>query len=241
MFCTKEAAPVIKSYSPELIVHPLLDSQENLKEIKEWLNRIHVLIIGPGLGRNEKILELVKEIIIFCKNERKPLVIDADGLYLITQNIELIKDYPLPGVILTPNKVEYSRLYDVIKANDCDNEDSIDYGKLGKNVLVLRKGQTDQTYCKDNQAKWSNNIGGSGRRCGGQGDLLSGAIATFYHWSLSNATTTTMMQAGIATFAASTLTRLCNEKAFSVKGRSMVCTDMIDKIHDVFEEKYESK
>lgn len=37
VFCMKEAAPVIKSYSPELIVHPLLDSPNALEAISEWL------------------------------------------------------------------------------------------------------------------------------------------------------------------------------------------------------------
>lgn len=31
VFCTKDAAPVIKSYSPELIVHPVLEESYNIK------------------------------------------------------------------------------------------------------------------------------------------------------------------------------------------------------------------
>lgn len=48
MFCTDTAAPVIKSYSPELIVHPLLNSDNALEEIEQWLHRLHVVLIGPG-------------------------------------------------------------------------------------------------------------------------------------------------------------------------------------------------
>lgn len=33
MFCTKDAAPVIKSYSPELIVHPLLEESYTIRFI----------------------------------------------------------------------------------------------------------------------------------------------------------------------------------------------------------------
>lgn len=32
VFCTKDAAPVIKSYSPELIVHPVLEESTVLGE-----------------------------------------------------------------------------------------------------------------------------------------------------------------------------------------------------------------
>ena len=37
-----------------------------------------------------------------------PLVIDADGLYIVTKNLDLVKGYP--HAILTPNKNEYQRL-----------------------------------------------------------------------------------------------------------------------------------
>ena len=40
----------------------------------EWIQRLHVLIIGPGLGRNE--VETVSNII---QNVNLPMIIDADG------------------------------------------------------------------------------------------------------------------------------------------------------------------
>ena len=36
------------------------------------------------------------------------MVIDADGLYIVTKNLDLVKGYK--HVILTPNKNEYARL-----------------------------------------------------------------------------------------------------------------------------------
>lgn len=235
VFCTKQAAPVIKSYSPELIVHPILDAG-SFQDIKYWLERIHAVVIGPGLGRDTEVLKMTSDIITYCKEVKKPLVIDADGLFLITQNINLIKDYPLPGVILTPNKVEFDRLYNVIKATDSNSEIEIDYDKLGKNVLIMKKGNEDETFCFDRNTKWINGKGGSLRRCGGQGDLLSGSMATFFHWSLTKCGNDTMMPAAVASYAAGLLTRKCNEKGFDEKGRSMVCSDMIAKIHEAFEE-----
>lgn len=44
VFCQKEAAVVIKSYSPELIVHPLLDSENAVELIAPWLERLHVIV-----------------------------------------------------------------------------------------------------------------------------------------------------------------------------------------------------
>lgn len=49
IFCPKHAAAPIKSYSPELIVHPILDSPDAFKLIEPWLDRLHVIVIGSGM------------------------------------------------------------------------------------------------------------------------------------------------------------------------------------------------
>ncbi|WAQ98310.1 NNRD-like protein, partial [Mya arenaria] len=110
VFCTKEAAPVIKSYSPELIVHPLLDSSNCAKEIEEWLPRLHAIVLGPGLGRSVGVLENACSVIQQAKERRLPLVVDADGLFLVTQDPQIIAGYDL--AILTPNVAEFARLYE---------------------------------------------------------------------------------------------------------------------------------
>lgn len=97
LFCTKDAATPIKSYSPELMVHPVLDSDDACASIEAWLDRLHVLIVGPGLGRATKTFDTIVRLLEVCKRLRKPLVIDADALFLLAQNINLIADYP--GVV----------------------------------------------------------------------------------------------------------------------------------------------
>ena len=47
--------------------------------------------------------------VFWAMRERElPMVIDADGLYIVTKNLELVMGYP--HAILTPNKNEYQRL-----------------------------------------------------------------------------------------------------------------------------------
>lgn len=46
--------------------------------------------------------------ILKLRELEKPMVIDADGLYIVTKNLDLVKGYE--HVILTPNKNEYARL-----------------------------------------------------------------------------------------------------------------------------------
>ncbi|KPJ03717.1 Carbohydrate kinase domain-containing protein [Papilio xuthus] len=236
VFCTSSAATVIKSYSPELIVHPLLDHPNAVNDISPWLDRLHAIVIGPGLGRQNKTFEVVSELIKTIKSKNIPLVVDADGLFLITQNLDLIRDFNSP-VILTPNKIEFERLCEKVNGYS-------ELNKLGENIVVFKKGQTDEIFCASNVAQWKSNEGGSGRRCGGQGDVLSGSIATFLHWMTSNEDKFNMSPAdksiasSISCYAASILVRKCNEKAFRIYGRSMVAGDMIEFIHEAFQELY---
>lgn len=113
-------------------MHPVLDSPHALAQIEPWLERLHVCVIGPGLGRDRAIFQTISELIRICKQLQKPLVIDADGLFLLTQDSSLIKDYP--GVILTPNAIEFTRLF----GNSPDKLGST-VEKLGKGVIVLEK------------------------------------------------------------------------------------------------------
>lgn len=108
IFCCKAASTPIKSFSPELIVHPVLDEDDALSKIEPWLERLHVVLIGPGLGRDDKVFHTVSRLIGVCRGLSKTLVIDADGLFLVGQDPELIRNYP--GLVLTPNSMEFTRL-----------------------------------------------------------------------------------------------------------------------------------
>lgn len=236
VICSKPAATVIKSYSPELIVHPLLDEPNAIESISPWLDRLHVILIGPGLGRDTKVFEVVEELINVIKKKQLPLVIDADGLFLVTEKPELLHNFTSP-VILTPNKIEFERLCNKLNGSSGLRD-------IGENVTVLRKGAIDELFSSDAKLEWKSATGGSGRRCGGQGDLLSGSISTFLHWTLSSdkiaykESNKIMLASSLSCYAASTLVRSCNSKAFAEKGRSMLATDMISYIHESFTELY---
>lgn len=216
-------------------MHPLLDFPNAVTEISQWLERLHAVVIGPGLGRQKETFHVVTELIEVIREKRIPLLIDADGLFLITEKIFLLKEFMSP-VILTPNKIEFDRL--CAKTNGPSG-----LSQLGKYVTVFKKGPVDEVFSIDPTVQWKSNIGGSGRRCGGQGDLLSGAIAIMMNWTLSNQDKIeidtcgdkVLLASSLSCYAASRLIRMCNEKAFAVNGRSMVASDMIEYIHESFE------
>lgn len=109
----------IKSYSPELIVHPLLRSDASLRElsaaqrqskldaaaedIARVFPRIDALVIGPGLGRDEAVHEVTRALIRRAIEADLPLVLDGDALYLVSQEPDVIKGYA--NAVLTPNAV----------------------------------------------------------------------------------------------------------------------------------------
>lgn len=106
MLCARQAAIPIKSYSPELMVSPVYDAdafsttpdgreQDELitrmtDQVKDMFSRTNVLLIGPGLGRSSPLLRGVGEIMRAAKEKEMPMVVDADGLYLIAQRPDLI-------------------------------------------------------------------------------------------------------------------------------------------------------
>ncbi|GFR74070.1 ATP-dependent (S)-NAD(P)H-hydrate dehydratase [Elysia marginata] len=242
VFCTEGASPVIKAYSPELIVHPVLDWTNSVGEILQWLPRFHSIVVGPGLGREEQILNSTSAVIEKAKEKNIPIVIDADGLFLVTQNPAIIKGYT--NAVLTPNAAEFGRLYKKVFNTDPNSEEPVDSVKqlcreLGS-VTIVHKGAHDIISDGDKVLMYFNP--GSPRRCGGQGDLLSGTMGLFAAWakfaqdespSESISTYPYGMQAA---YLACALTRECARRAFQLNGRSMTTTDMIAQIHASFED-----
>ncbi|XP_033927949.1 ATP-dependent (S)-NAD(P)H-hydrate dehydratase isoform X1 [Melopsittacus undulatus] len=242
VFCTKDAATVIKSYSPELIVHPVLDSPNAVHEVEKWLPRLHSVVIGPGLGRDEVLLENAKGIIEKSKVKGIPVIIDADGLWLISQQPSLIQGYQ--RAILTPNYMEFSRLYEAMLRDPVDSSDHhgcvLRLSQAMGNLTVVQKGERD--LISDGEKVLVCSHEGSSRRCGGQGDLLSGSLGVLAHWAFLAGAEKTNGQNPflVAAFGACSLTRQANHQAFQKFGRSMTASDMVSEVGTAFNKLFET-
>ncbi|KAL3056406.1 hypothetical protein OYC64_018986 [Pagothenia borchgrevinki] len=243
VFCTKDAATVIKSFSPELIVHPVLDSPNAVEEIDKWLPRLHALVVGPGLGREDALLKTAKEVIEKSKTRDIPIIIDADGLWLVTQQPSVIHGYHKG--ILTPNFMEFTRLYEALHHEPMDISDrqrSVSQLSVAMgNITMVLKGEQD--LITDGGKVITCSVEGSGRRCGGQGDVLSGSLGVFAHWAHAASAAGVGRSANpsmVAAFGACSLTRQCNNQAFQRHGRSTTTTDMIQEIGSAFKKLFES-
>ncbi|KAL4691205.1 hypothetical protein H8959_014166 [Pygathrix nigripes] len=242
VFCASAAAPVIKAYSPELIVHPVLDSPNAVHEVEKWLPRLHALVVGPGLGRDDALLRNVQGILEASKARDIPVVIDADGLWLVAQQPALIQGYQ--KAVLTPNHMEFSRLYDAVLRGPVDSDDRhgsvLRLSRALGNVTVVQKGERD--ILSNGQQVLVCSQEGSSRRCGGQGDLLSGSLGVLVHWALLAGPEKTNGSSPllVAAFGACSLTRQCNHQAFQKHGRSTTTSDMIAEVGAAFSKLFET-
>jgi len=245
VFCEQEAGQVIKSYSPELIVHPVLDTEYVLEEIDQWLPRLHCAVIGPGLGRNQSMLGRISIIMDKIKTENIPVVIDADGLWHLTNNPLIIKGYR--RAVLTPNAVEFSRLvHSVLKRGDAHPTPHPDPALVAEvatalgGVTIVHKGSVDVI----SNGKFTEYVSDDGcpRRCGGQGDLLSGSLAPFLFWAHQRRPEVPDPGPSVvAGWAAARLSRACAAQAFSQHGRATTTTDLIAQIESAFSRLFESE
>lgn len=245
IFCHRDAAVPLKSYSPELIVHPLLDANDPMSEIEEWLPRLHALVLGPGLGRRPQTFATLGHVIEAAKDRQLLLVIDADALFYLNENYDTVQGYA--NAILTPNKVEFARLYrSVMKAEmkaELVTSDHIQQVAKKLGVTIACKGNIDVIASGDTVLTCE--VPGSPRRCGGQGDVLSGAAAILLYWAFGTAAASKekplYSPTVLAAWGACALTRRASGLAFTQRGRGTLTTDMLLFISQAFTSLFQSK
>jgi ATP-dependent NAD(P)H-hydrate dehydratase len=191
VICEPQAAQVIKTYSPNLMVHPLMrqfshagtfeTSSSIAKKVIDMLPRLHVLVIGPGLGRDPLMQDTCAKVIEAARKQNMPFVLDADGLNLAQERPELVQGYK--ECILTPNVVEFGRLcksksIDIHKIPEGKGAETL--AKAFGGVTILQKGARD--YISNGEQSFTCDVEGGLKRSGGQGDTLTGSLATFLAW-----------------------------------------------------------
>ncbi|CAB9501006.1 ATP-dependent (S)-NAD(P)H-hydrate dehydratase [Seminavis robusta] len=249
VFCAQEACLPIKSYSPELMVSPVYSAQqfddchnsnsnnnnnhhpdmEDLKErliedmvqkVTSQIERLHVLVIGPGLGRCPLVFEATARIIQHATTKNLALVLDADALWMLAQPPyrALLKDYS--KVVLTPNIVEYKRLF----ANGNDNNN------LLQHATVVQKGQHDKILRNGQTRMECHELGGK-KRSGGIGDVLAGTIGTLVAWNgILSSSSQEQEDLVLSCWTACCFVKTATRLAFQDKKRSMTAPDVLEHL-----------
>lgn len=281
--CEKLAAPVIKSYSPDLMVHPYLYDSLNpeverfaprelwdklhsqlledalelkdldriidkhiLPKVMSLVERIDMFIVGPGFGRDPLMLKTLVRVLEQIKVANKPVILDADSLFLLSLKPLIVQGYS--KAVITPNVMEFGRICSSLSIDDSDTIETAKQvsQRLG-GVIVVRKGENE--VIARNSSFLINSMPGSVRRVGGQGDTLTGAMATLLLWAQH-------YDAGfwgepkeklnedelsvLAVFAACSLVRLASFKAFEKYRRAMQTSNVHEFLGDAYHELFES-
>ena len=92
------------SYCPEVMTKTV----ESISDLENHLSNKTVICIGPGLGRNYWADQMLYKTTNFAAKENLPILIDADGLNILSENRLKIKSPK--KLILTPHPGEAARL-----------------------------------------------------------------------------------------------------------------------------------
>nr|GAT47267.1 YjeF-domain-containing protein [Mycena chlorophos] len=250
VLCSPTAAGAIKSYSPDLIVHPILredaPTEHVSSELKSILSRLHVLVMGPGLGREPYMQSFAKIALSLAKQQGLFVVLDADALWLVGQDISVVKGYR--RAVVTPNVAEFARLSSQLGIDPnspADKRAALVSRALG-GVTVLQKGAKDIISVDAEHAEtvFVDAEGGL-KRCGGQGDILSGTVGTMLAWAkcyedgvFGDKSLPTARLPLLAAIGGSTVTRTASRRAFSREGRGVVTQDMLSEVGKAFAETF---
>ncbi len=156
-------------------------SPEGIKKIIEELPSFDAIAMGPGVGTDKGAEILICEII---KNYKGKLIIDADGINIISRNINIIQESEAQ-IALTPHPGEMARLTGLsIKEINSKREDIAREFTSAYGVTLLLKG-ANTVVASPCEALYINPTGSSALSRGGSGDLLTGLIVSFAAQGLS--------------------------------------------------------
>ncbi len=170
---------IIESKVTEVITKPLAETEERslgieaLPRVRELAKGASCVAIGPGLSRHPETKELVKQLLMDIE---KPVVLDADGINVLSDDPEILAKRRWPTVI-TPHPGELGRLIDespgAINADrvECARRWAAEWG-----VVLLLKGAPTVTAHPEGYSLM-NSSGNAGMASGGTGDVLTGLIA----------------------------------------------------------------
>ncbi len=213
---------------PETRASTLSNKARN--EIMRLCEAHDVVALGPGLSQQPETKELILWLI---KNIDLDMVIDADGLNALTDNVNVLHKIKKDSV-LTPHPGEMSRLTGLGSAKDVQKERlntatqfvQTIREKLSdeRRLILVLKG--DKTIVADYEKVYVNRTGNPGMATAGAGDVLTGIIAS-------------LIGQGYDVFDASQLGvyihGLAGDIAAKKKGEnSMIASDIIDYLPDAF-------
>ena len=176
--CAESLNPILASKLTECMTAPVPEvaggflSLRAATRILYLATNVNSIVIGPGIGRHGETGQLLKEILTKLTS---PMVIDADALYLLGSQLDILKSVRAP-VILTPHPGEAAWLLKTTVAEVEQNRLQVAKKIAAEyNVVLVLKGH--HTIIANPQGDVRiNSTGNRGLATGGTGDVLSGIL-----------------------------------------------------------------
>lgn len=173
-------ADIIASFNPILASYPLegkrIDKEHlatliSMTEAAKSVSRGNVsVVLGGGIGRSEETQEVILE---YLSQVSVPIVIDADAIYAIKKNKEVLKD---KECVITPHYYEFYSLTDREVYQDSleDKIKAVQEEAEKIKATILLKGEVD--IISDGQETFISRLGSPYLTVGGCGDTLAGIV-----------------------------------------------------------------
>lgn len=188
------------------------------------LSKCGAVLFGCGMGQSKTAESALLSLMAECE---KPLLIDADGINILSKHIDILRSKKCP-VVLTPHLGEMSRLTGLSAEYITENrvKVAVDFAKE-YGVTVLLKGK-DTVIANPEGEFLINPTGSSALATAGSGDVLSGIITAF-------------MAQGAEPFKAAVMGAyihgLSGEKAeHDLTNRCVTASDIIEYLSEAFKE-----
>ena len=194
-------------------IEPGVIGMNALSELVKLSKGYDAVLIGPGLGRHEETMELVRKLIteISC-----PVILDADAIFAFTGEKEKLSEC-MHTPILTPHLGEMARLVGVQIPVLRSHLVSIarDTARACNAIFVVKSECTIIAY-PDGRV-FFNSIGNPGMATAGSGDVLAGTIAGL----------TRQVETEKAPLVGTYLHSLAGDLAAKEYGNGLIATDII--------------
>jgi NAD(P)H-hydrate epimerase len=194
------------------------DSQSLDDSFKNW--NFDSVGAGPGIGTNESATKFIKSLL---QNYKKPIVLDADALNILSQNKDLYSQIP-PNSILTPHPKEFDRLTQPHSSHFRRLETAVQFAYSNQVVVILKNAVT--FIISPDKNIYINDQRNPGLAKGGSGDVLTGIITALLAQEYTP-THAAILGVYIHSFAAKKA-----RKKIAVE--SLIATDIIQNISKAF-------
>lgn len=216
---------ILQILSPEALC--AISGAMHLTEMAAHAHEADGLVAGPGIGKDKETQSALYDLLA---QRKKPIILDADALNILSESKEWMKQVP-PMSLLTPHPKEFERLFGATEHSFQRLELAREKAKAHQVILILKDRFT--VIVTPSGDCWYNLRGSAAMATAGSGDVLSGILAG-------------LMAQGYSSFAAAVLGVHLHAVAgeYAAKEKSIHATlagDLVSNLSNAFKEVEETE